>query len=333
MNKNYSKNSIPLLIFTVMVILLLAACQPAETPAGTATPGTHPAEATVAALQTENADLETQVAMVAEPTQELPPPTTKPTDTRTSTPRATNTPGPTLSIPEESQSILHEAAPGYVFIIDPEVWSAEEGTDPAVNFLVHNEISDCTINLASEPPPGELLQLYPRIIGRQGWLIEGYEENTFYIHQDLRLDLSINEDDDCILDQVTVLADVVTEDEFNGAPARTPAVQPTQRPAPEGFTCEDALDTRLAVGDRALIIAGTLWLRSEPRVDEETEIRFFQQYTPIEIQINNGPECVEESVFWEVTVSELGEGGETYTGWMAESGGEIYFVDVWYLGW
>ena len=93
------------------------------------------------------------------------------------------------------------------------------------------------------------------------------------------------------------------------------------------------MDARLQVGDRVLIIAGTLWLRSEPRVDEETEIRFFQQYTPVEIIVTGGPECVDESVFWEVSVSELGEGGETFTGWMAENGEEIYFLDIWYLGW
>jgi len=333
MNKNNSKNSIPLFIFAVMVILLLAACQPAETPAGTATPSTHPAEVTVAALQTENANLETQVAMVAEPTQELPPPTTIPTDTRTPTPRATDTPGPTISVPEGVSTTTHLEAPGYVFVYDPEVWVVESAETQSDDFLAHIEISNCTINLAPETPPGELIQYYPRIIGRQGWLVEGYEEITYYTHKDLKLDLSVSEDEDCILAQVTVLAELMTEDEFNGAPARTPAVQPTQRSTPQDFTCDDALPSRLQVGDRALIIAGTLWLRSEPLIDEETEIRFFQQYTPVEIQVTDGPVCVEDSVFWEVTVIEIIEGGQTYTGWMAESSGEIYFLDIWYLGW
>ena len=331
MNIHKIRTGVACTILGVVLMFLLAACQPDTTPSPTSIPPTQSAQYTVAALETENAALSTQVAELSEPTSG--PPTPTQADTKTSIPSPTATPGPTITVPEGVTTTTHIEAPGYVFAFDPEVWTDDSAAVDSVNFLVHNEISGCTINLAPDSPPGELLQNYPRIIGRQGWLVEGYEETTFYIHKDLSLELSLSEDDDCILAQVDVLAGVVTEDEFGGSPARTPAVQPTQRPTPQGFTCEEALPPRLQTGDQALIIAGTLWLRSEPLVDEETEIRFFQQYSPVEIQIMDGPICVDDSIFWEVTVKENIEDGEIFTGWMAESGGEIYFLDLWYLGW
>ncbi|MCJ7660485.1 MAG: hypothetical protein MUO67_15160 [Anaerolineales bacterium] len=331
MNIHRIKKGLTFTILGVVLIFFLAACQPETTPSPTSIPTTQSAQFTVAALETENADLSTQIAELSESTLE--PPTATQAATKSPTAGATDTPGPTLSIPEGVTTTTHLEAQGYVFVFDPEVWVVESAETQSEDFLVHKEISNCTINLAPETPPGELLQYYPRILGRQGWLVEGYEEITYYTHKDLKLDLSVSEDEDCILAQVTVLAEVITEDEFDGAPARPPAVQPTQRSTPQGFTCDDALPSRLQVGDRALIIAGTLWLRSEPLIDEETEIRFFQQYTPVEIQVTDGPVCAEDSVFWEVTVTEIFEGGQTYTGWMAESSGEIYFLDIWYLGW
>lgn len=325
-----------LTVLGALVIFVLAACGQSTSPdQQTTTP--DPAGATVAALQTENSVLNTQIAELNQVTQAPPtePPAQATTEIPTRSPTATlsPTPGPTITVPEDTESSQHDAAQGYVFVYDPEIWTVEDTSDIANDFLVHTGIGDCTVNIAPDTAPSELLQYYPRILGRHGWLVEGYEETDYYIHKDLKLQLSLSEDEDCILDQVDLLANVLTVDEFNGEPARTPAVQPTERPEPEGFTCEDALPSRLRVGDRVYIIAGTLWLRSEPLVDEETEIRFFQQYTPVEITLTGGPECVDESVFWEVSVSELVEGGQTFTGWMAENGGEIYFLDIWYLGW
>jgi hypothetical protein len=82
-----------------------------------------------------------------------------------------------------------------------------------------------------------------------------------------------------------------------------------------------------------MITAGFLWLRSEAKVDEATETKLYQQYAPAEIIITGGPVCADGFIFWEVQVTELGEGGETFTGWMAESGADAYYLDIWYLGW
>ena len=77
--------------------------------------------------------------------------------------------------------------------------------------MIHSTVDDCTVNIAPADAPSELLQQYPQIFGLRSWLIEGYEENTFYIHKDLRLELSQNEDEDCIDAQATVLSkDILT---------------------------------------------------------------------------------------------------------------------------
>jgi hypothetical protein len=322
-----------LVILGMLALSLLAACQEDATPTVYINPSPDPLQTTVAALADENARLSTQVAGLAETLQNQPSPTPTIEITDTPTPTLTPTPGPTISVPEDLLTVTHESAPGYVFIIDPETWTVGSTTAPADDFLIYTDANDCTVNIAPGTPPSDLLQYYPQIIGRRSWLIEGYEENTFYLHQDLRLELSITENEDCIAAQEGVLEELLTQEEFEGAPISDVAVRPTQRPTPEEFTCEETLPSRLAIGDRVLITAGFLWLRSEANVDEATEVKLYQQYAPAEITVTSGPICADNFVFWEVTVAEFGETGETYTGWMAEAGADQYFLDIWYLGW
>ena len=151
-------------------------------------------------------------------------------------------------------------------------------------------------------------------------------------HNDLRLELSITEDEDCTAAQETVLEELLTQEEYDGAPVSEAATRPTQRPTEEGFACQGTLPPRLAVGDRVFITAGFLWLRSEARVDESTEVKLYQQYAPIDITVTSGPVCADDFVFWEVTVVEPGEEGETFTGWMAEAGADLYYLDIWWTG-
>ena len=320
-------------ILAVLIMSLLAACQKEATPTLVVPPSPDTVQRTLAAVQAENELLGTQVSALMETLQNPPTPTPTieviPSPTSTSTP----TPGPTVSVSEDMETANHEAAPGYVFVFDPEMWTLGSTTAAAESFLIYNEVEDCTINIAPGTAPGDLLRYYPQIIDLGSWLVEGYEESDFYVHKDLRLELPISEDDDCILARETVLADVLTQDEFDGAPLSSIAVRPTQRPTPEDFVCEGTQPTRLAVGDRLVITAGFLWLRDEARVDETTEIKLYQQYAPVEITVTAGPECAEGFVFWEVQLIESGEGGETYTGWMAEAGADEYFLDIWYLGW
>jgi hypothetical protein len=38
-------------------------------------------------------------------------------------------------------------------------------------------------------------------------------------------------------------------------------------------------------------------------------------------------------LFWKVTVSEMGEGGQNYVGWMAESSPQEYYLENLDAGW
>ena len=174
--------------------------------------------------------LETQVAALEETLQNPPTATATIFNTPTPSPTFSPTPGPTIAVPAGVLSTTHEAAPGYVFLADPETWIIGSTSAPAEDFLIYTEVNDCKINIAPVEAPGELLQYYPRILGLRSWLVEGYEEAEFYIHKELRLQPSISEDEDCIAAQDVVFSDVLTVDEFNGAPVTDAAVQPTQRP-------------------------------------------------------------------------------------------------------
>jgi hypothetical protein len=126
---------------------------------------------------------------------------------------------------------------------------------------------------------------------------------------------------------------MLTLEEFSGAPTATPFIAPTPRPPVEGFTCANAPVSRLRVDDRVLIIAGSIWLRSEPRVSEDTQQSLYIQYSPEEFVITDGPVCADNFVFWKVSVKSLVNGLEIEPGWMAESGQGQYLLDVWDLGW
>jgi len=322
------------LLFILGVFLMAAACQNAETPNPTpADTGPDPLEQTVEALQAQNAQLGTQVAMLADEVQKSPPPAPTLVPTATSAPTLTPTPGPTVSVPQGFSTSSHASYPGYVFTFDPEVWMVENTAAGSARFLQHLSIEDCEIGIAPATAYPDLLQYYPTIVGRRSWLVEGYELRTAYVHKDLRLDLSISEDEDCIPGQEAILVEMLTQDEFQGAPASTPVAAATDRPPLEGFACEGALPTRLRQGDKALISAGFLWLRSDPIVSDATEVRLFQQYAPSDINITGEAVCNEKVIFWPVSATTLGEGGETFTGWMAESSAIEYFLEVWNLDW
>ena len=250
-----------------------------------------------------------------------PPPTTAPT------------PGPTITVPEGLLTVTHAAAPNYVFAYDPAIWTVNDAADGTRDFLVNRNDVQCKVNLAAPPPEADVVTYYPEILGRRGWLVQQDAENTYYSHQNLTVQLLLNEDADCLAFQKTLLGDVYSLAEMNGAPAATPAVVPTQRPTPEGFVCQGALPPRLEEGDRVLVVAGFLWLRSEARVADETELKLFTRYPPAEIKISGAPVCVDKTVFFPVTVREFGPLGQILAGWMAESGNQVYFLDQWYLGW
>jgi hypothetical protein len=318
-------------ICLLALVLLLAGCRQAASPSDTPTVD---AAATVLALQTENAHLKNQVALASLAAQTLPPTSTPVPPTATEIPpTATPTTWATVVIPTDTITLTQAAAPGYVFIVDPNRWTEDRTTGDPNEFLAHKNLKDCRVDIAPTQGNPTPLRDYPRQLGTRYWLVSEYTQTAIYQLPDLALNLSGFLDENCFTDQEKILEDVITRSAYFGGPPSTPVPTPTRRPPMANFDCQGALPPRLNVGDNALITAGFLWLRTDPRVAQSTEIRIFQQYAPVTIKITSGPQCVKPYVYWEVEVNDVTGTPQTFTGWMAESDGKEYFLDVWYLGW
>ena len=321
-------------VLYLLLIGLLAACSNTpEEEIPSSLPTAHPAELTAVALQTENAELIAQVTELAAVLEQTPEPTATQQPTFTPPPTQSPTPGPTITVPEGLETASHAAAPGFVFSYDPALWRVDDAVDPTRDFLVNRNQAQCKVNIAPAPAPENLVTYYPDSFGRRGWLVQQDLDNTYLTHRDLTVMLLFNENADCLAFQEDLLAGVYSQAELSGAPAATPVATPTVRPTPGGFVCQGALPPRLQQGDRVLIITGALWLRSEARVDEETQLQLFTQFAPAEITVTGEPVCAESTVYFPVSVQEFGPAGELLNGWMAESGNQVYYLDVWYLGW
>lgn len=320
-------------VLYLLLIGLLAACgsAPAESPGGP--PTAHPAELTAAALQTKNAELIAQVTELAGLLEQTPEATATEQPTFTPPPTQSPTPGPTIAVPEGLETVSHASAPDFIFSYDPALWKVNDAVDPTRDFLVNRNQAQCKVNIAPAPAPEKLVTYYPEYIGRRGWLTQQDKASTYLTHRDLTVQLLYNENADCLAFQKDLLAGVYSLAELSGAPAATPVATPTLRPTPGNFVCKGALPPRLEQGDRVLIITGALWLRSEARVDEKTQLQLFTQFAPAEITVSGAPVCVEGVVYFPVNVQEFGPTGKLLNGWMAESGNETYYLDVWYLGW
>lgn len=295
---------------------------------------TDPASlATLSSLQTENARLKTQIVEAAS-TETLPPTSTpSPTTATPLTPTPTATVYIEITIPEGSVTLTHNTAADYVFVIDPTVWTLDRSSGDPNEFLLHKTVTDCRIDIAPADAPPAPEGYYTKFIGKRNWLVREYDENAYYEQADLTLDLNGYTDETCSSDQETILENLLTSGEYSGGPPATPVPTATKHLPLGDFVCQGALPVRLRVGDNAIITADFLWLRKEPRVSEATEIRLFPQYAPVAIDVVEGPQCEEPNVYWQVQISDLAEGGEVYSGWMAESDGSDYYLDVWYLGW
>lgn len=318
---------------SLLLILLVAACSQAPEAIPSAEPTAHPALATVAALQAENQKLAAQLTQLAEEKSQQPEPTVTLLPSATPPPTTVPTPGPTIAVPTGLVTVTHASAPGYFFAYDPALWRVGESVDPTKDFLLNRLAAQCKINIGAAPPEEKLVTYFPKAIGRRGWLVRQDAENTFYTHQNLTVQLLFNENADCLAAQETLLTNLFSLEEISGAPAATPIATPTQLPTPAGFNCPGALPPRLQNGDRAQMVTPYLWLRSDSRVAEETQVKLYVQNGAAEITITGDPICVDKGVFYPVAVREFGPLGQTITGFMAESGSQTYYLGPWYLGW
>ncbi len=246
----------------------------------------------------------------------------------------------TITLPENYSGVEHPdtSQVPYVFTFDEKIWywapiTPWENGPLILNFALATD-SNCTIETVPPRGIGSSSRLYFQQFGSRNWLVYEYSLDSALVqHQELFLDLRGRMDVDCRRAQDKFLAGVLHASEYYSGPTVTPYVTPTLRPGLEGFDCPGALPVTLRVGDIAQIIANSVWLRSEPRREEATQIKQYLQYASDAIIIEEGPVCVGGYVYWQVNAQESGEGGQSVAGWMAESNRTEYFLRVFDSGW
>jgi len=293
---------------------------------------------TLAAIQTENSSLKTEIMQMSQPSSTSNPPTSTQEKTVTATlypsPSSTSFARSTLIIPGNSITATHPKAVDYLFIIDPEIWAIEDQSNESFQFLENKNIEDCRISITNPEVIDNPNKIFKSNEFRLQWIIEEYENYSRFERPDLSLDLIGFNIEDCGSDQKPVIQKILKRNEYLGGPTITPIPTITDRPPLSGFTCPDTLTTRLRVGDYATISTDFLWLRKEPNPENiSAEIKLYPQYAPVTIRIIGGPKCISPFIYWEVEIIENGEKAEIYTGWMAESDGENYFLEFWNPGW
>ena len=322
-----------------LVGFFMTSCrQSAITPQSTMTQEVEIVISTLAAIQTENSALKTELATISQPnpTQDIHTATQEEIEIAASTSTVTITPKPqqTIEIPSDMITATHPKIPDYIFVVDPQVWKIQNLSIETFRFLENNVIDNCQINIKDPDNLDIPIKIYSDKENRLPWIVQQYEDYVIFERPDLSLELVGFEQEDCFPFQKQVLSQTYQMNEYLGAPTITPAPTLTERPPLTGFTCPDTLPTRLRVGDNTKIVAELLWLRKEPNPENTSaEIRLYPQYAPVTIRITGGPKCISPFIYWEVEVIEPGEDAEQYNGWMAESDGENYFLEIWNPDW
>jgi hypothetical protein len=236
-------------------------------------------------------------------------------------------------IPQGKVALLHPQAQDFVFVVDPSLWQVDQPPDAPYHFLKHTAFDGCRIDIMPPIDPEQPWRIYSFILGRRNWMIYDYRQYAFYWQQQMVLNLGNYQDSHCRSDQLAVLSGLLSWEEYGGAPTSTPIYQPTPRPTLPKFSCPGAQPPRLRIGDLAVVTADALWLRSAPDQDETKKLKLYYQYMPVSIEIQQGPVCANGYVYWKVKVTEVKAGGESSEGWLAESHGDEYYLQVWNLGW
>jgi hypothetical protein len=233
-------------------------------------------------------------------------------------------------VPAGLAALNHPEASKYIFLVDPTQWQIDQVGQ--WDFLAHKKLPGCRLDIVPPLGPPAPERLYTIPIGSRNWVIFEYQQTTMIQYKDLYLYADNSKDPDCNQAQAAVLGKLLTGAEYEGQPVRSePTV--TQHPGKKFSDCPEALPSYLLPGDRVYIIADTLRLRSEPQVDDSQIIKTFPQYAPYFMTVLEGVSCVDKLVFRHVELSLMAEGGESYTGWMAESDGQEYFLKLWDPGW
>jgi hypothetical protein len=306
----------PAWLIALAVLLLTIACQ--------ATPPNLPSAAQ------PTATVEAAAASVVS-TATPPPPAPEPTATAqpTATTAAAVEPKTSAPIPAGWQVFTHKQIEGFVFPGDPQVWRQTVLYDQPTAFLKHASIDGCAISAV----PGRGIGPPDRItrwqLGRLYWYVYDYTSNALVSIERpgaLFLQLEGIQDKACLAAVQAFLAQVLTADEYKGATAYDPLPTPTLRPVPEGFTCPNTPPVRLRSGDYVHLVTNDLWLRAEARPDA-AKIKTYSEGEPYSMMVKDGPVCTSKYVYWQVEISEMGEGApEPVTGWFAEGDMKEYYL-------
>ncbi|RPH60494.1 MAG: hypothetical protein EHM81_06130 [Chloroflexi bacterium] len=243
-----------------------------------------------------------------------------------------------MTLPPGLVLVDHSLAQSYVFAVDPNFWeitinprSSNLGIRYAL--LGHKTMRHCRIDLVPPMGPPAPDKLYVLRVGRFGWQVSDYTSAAMFHFKELYLFLDNFANPDCRAAQEQVLANMFHAAEYYGDPTLTPPAPRAPSPL-AGFKCPKALEPRLRPRDVAYIIADSITLRHTPDIVPGSKYRAWGKYAPVIVQIDGNPVCVDKQyVFWKVTVSEMGEGGQEYQGWMAESGPEEYYLENLNPGW
>jgi hypothetical protein len=316
---------------TIMILLLTACERPAmgiskaaETPNGAATQAAFL--------------VETEIARPTwTPTLPATPSPTIPQIVKSATPEDASTTQPlTIQVTPLSGLEFFTAPeiPDIVFQIDPTRW----GKDPkgGTSNLSHKVIPNCSIESVLGSGLGSPAHLSWQDFGRFRWMIMDYgswalanpvqgkglnDKGNSFLH------LGGYNQPACRSDQEKVLADLMTRAETAGEAPFVLFSSPTPRPALEGFSCPNTPPVRLRSGDEVSVITDGLWLRSAPSADS-AKVRKFLRYPGVVIKVTGGPVC-EKYVYWPVSITGIGDAGQTLQGWFAEGDlSEYYLIPV-----
>ena len=316
------------ILVSLSILFLLAACS--------AVPPGSPVSLSPTKTLTTAVTLPTKTLLPTAPLQPtkplLPTATLLPTITFTSSPARP----PTAAFEAGLVVVEHPNLFGWVFLIDPTAWTVEtvEGEDyqETLKFLRHKSLPDCQLKAPMAAGIGTPDRYYRKNIGAHSFIVMDFMNDSLYetdnksLHGSQFFVLYGTANSACRAALETVLGNMLEAPVFYGDSTPVPVITSTPRPLLE-FECP-SLPPLLRVGDIASVIADGVWLRSEPRRAEDTQSRLFQQYAPYFFEIDVGPVCADDYVFWHVTASLLGEGGgETVTGWMAEANSSEYFLE------
>jgi len=287
----------------------------------------------ILALLASACSLGTQSVPTATTTPEVIPPTItiQPSATITPTATATFTPEP-LSVPSGSVAMPHPLGDEmpYIFIFDNQVWqySMHIPTDSYTALLTIDkwDVNGCTISTTDQTGLAAPLRFYFYEAGRWTWAVYEYADDvSLFNHGDLYLELAGRADEDCRTAQDTVLNSMVTSEEYLTNATATPLPSPTALTTLADYSCS-SMAPQLRIGDSAYIVASSIWLRSEPTLGNDTKLENYQQFASVILTVLEGPECVDTYTFWRVQVTEIGEGGTSREGWMAEADDTEYFL-------